>query len=385
MWSRRSATLAIAFLSSLAIVAGVSDAPIAEATLVSPTPAIGGVLLHADAVAAAASPSPEDMVAAASRPDGAVLSAPQEAALGRELLAASYYTAAESARWGTPANARRALELYHEAAALGAGRGSADALAALARMYEMGWDGHADPAFYVPRALAAGAPPASSVYRLWTRVVRMLRPFAAEASEAVRQLVRLAWGDDAAAASTFVAAAAAWRGALVVPNISRAVELYAAAAELGNASAAFTMGVLHAHGLFGVQPDERLAVLYLYFASLGGSSDASVALGYRHAVGLGTPKNCPAAALYLEGPARATAEAVAASQWLLQVAPTPMRLRLDDDAMDDGVESEAAQGEGSVVTFYLNAADRGDTNAHLALGHLYLLGIRGVKQVCAGV
>jgi TPR repeat protein len=43
------------------------------------------------------------------------------------------------------------------------------------------------------------------------------------------------------------------------------------------------------------------AVLQYYFASLGGSLPAQVALGYRHANGLGVPKSCRAAVLYLTG------------------------------------------------------------------------------------
>ena len=51
--------------------------------------------------------------------------------------ASDLYSAAELARLG--GNASRALELYESAGALGAGPGSADALAALARMHEFGW------------------------------------------------------------------------------------------------------------------------------------------------------------------------------------------------------------------------------------------------------
>ena len=40
--------------------------------------------------------------------------------------------------------------------------------------------------------------------------------------------------------------------------------------------AQFTVGVLHAHGLFGVPLDEALAVLHYYFAALGGSLQAQV-------------------------------------------------------------------------------------------------------------
>ncbi len=33
-----------------------------------------------------------------------------------------------------------------------------------------------------------------------------------------------------------------------------------------------------------------------------------------------------------------------------------------------------------MVAFYQNAADQGDAAAHVALGHIYLVGLRGVPQ-----
>lgn len=225
------------------------------------------------------------------------------------------------------------------------------------------------------------------------------------------------------------------------------------------------MGVLHAHGLFGVPADDRLAVLHLYFAALGGSAEAALALGHRcvvclqvvverdsrrrrqlatykrrfsltvlppfalspalsrryrsHANGEGAPKSCATAVLYLEAAAKARADAVAASHGLLQAVPPASFTRLAD-ANVDGLTPEASKGEGQLIGYYHNAgasrpkaadcypralrdcdrgavstllalalphvrpisslapaADRGDTHAHVALGHLYLLGAKG--------
>lgn len=66
----------------------------------------------------------------------------------------------------------------------------------------------------------------------------------------------------------------------------------------------FTLGVLAAHGLFGEPLDEAAAALHYYFASLGGSLQAQAALGHRHAVGLGVPRSCKTAVLYLTGEGR---------------------------------------------------------------------------------
>jgi TPR repeat protein len=166
---------------------------------------------------------------------------------------------------------------------------------------------------------------------------------------------------------------------VVAYNMSCAVEWYTAAAGLGNASAQFVMGVLHTHGLFGVRPSAPAALAQWVFGALGGSLEAVTALGLRHATGDGVPKSCGTAVSYLEAPARARADAVAASVGLLQAAPSPSHTRLTDSTYESW-SSDALRGEGQVVTYYHTAAERGDTNAHVALAHLYLLGVRGVLQ-----
>ena len=124
-------------------------------------------------------------------------------------------------------------------------------------------------------------------------------------------------------------------------------------------------------------------MLYHYFASIGGSPAARLALGHRHNIGLGTPKACPASVLYLEDEARAAAAAYSAEGSVIGVVPPPQRTRLDDDVVDDGLESEASKGEGALVSLYLAAADRGDGNAHHILGYFYLRGIRGAMPDAA--
>ena len=63
-------------------------------------------------------------------------------------------------------------------------------------------------------------------------------------------------------------------------DLPAAVAAYNRSASMGNATAQFTLGVLHAHGLFGVRYDEPTALLNYYFAALGGNAAAQVALGY---------------------------------------------------------------------------------------------------------
>ena len=199
--------------------------------------------------------------------------------LSQEHLALELYSRAEEARWGAPSagivrNASLALQLLREAAALRAGRGSASALCALARMHETGWNGNPDLDVYLPLALGVGGlNRQSSGSRVLRRVTRMLKPFIVEGRAALDVV--------AGVARKAMAASAADGGALttstdtppprhsrqlqhnttlVQPDMATAVALYKEAAELGNATAAFTMAVLHSYGLFGVPADERKAV-----------------------------------------------------------------------------------------------------------------------------
>lgn len=306
-------------------------------------------------------------------------------------------------------------------------------------------------------------------------------------------------GLDAAQAATGPGFAAAGSH-IVEPYIHAAVALYARAAAGGCPEAHYTMGVLHAHGVFGVPHSDAKAVLHYYTASLGGHQDALLAMGVRHAPSASggtahaslaaqtTPQSCSAAAAYLEPVARRVVTAVDASFGLLQHMPTPLRERLDDDGMeelglmidapdagmavdgdvsttfgavgafsgmlartrhlhavrspattvpvadplataavpatgsDGAVATQAsllgrppslsptqaaahfrrsrvtrpstsassttastasATGSSDVLAYFHNAADRGDLSAHVALGHLYLLGARGAEQSLA--
>jgi TPR repeat protein len=323
--------------------------------------------------------------------------------------------AAADAGGGAAVDPREIVALYRQAAALRAGPGSAAAAGTLARMCEWGWDGVGDLSRYEPAGLrraaaggGGGGGTAGAALEGWHEALLATSAgaWASEHVPGLRTLVTWLGGVDVraalqslwaplgggaghhhdahsagAAAPLGDPAAAATAGApMVVPhNMSCAVEWYATAAGLGNASAQFVMGVLHMHGLFGVRPSAPAALAQWVFAALGGSLDAATALGLRHATGDGVPKSCASAVSYLEAPARARADAVAASAGLLQAAPSPTHTRLTDTAYES-LHSESLRGEGQVVTYYHTAAERGDTNAHVALAHLYLLGVRGVVQ-----
>lgn len=66
---------------------------------------------------------------------------------------------------------------------------------------------------------------------------------------------------------------------VLTQDMFEAARLYNASAAGGNATAQFTMAVLHSYGLFGVPHDDTLATVYYYFAAVGGVPEASLVLG----------------------------------------------------------------------------------------------------------
>jgi TPR repeat protein len=341
-----------------------------------------------------------------------------------------------------PSSAAEVLRLYRSAAAYdrAGGPGAAAALATLARMHEVGWDGRQSLSEAAPPEVAAVAPAegvaggTGGVRHVLERVSRLFR--GTRASEHFNQEAQKAadaepqqrapanaenaparvaaqllatfggaagGGVGAAVGASVLSATSAVPGGGVVPrDVREAARLYAQAAALGNSSAQFTLGVLHADGLFGVPQSEPLAVLNLYFAATGGSLEAQMAMSFRHAQGLGVPKACPAATLFLEAPATRAAEAFEASRGLLAYTPRPhLNDHLSDETLEamasvlggaGGGDSDGGGGGGAggaggslgkeshLVGYWHNAAARGDPAAPVALGHLYLLGQRGVAQ-----
>ena len=181
-------------------------------------------------------------------------------------------------------------------------------------------------------------------------------------------------------------------------DIFEAARLYQLAASYGNASAQFTVGVMHVHGLFGVEQSETLALLNFYYAALNGNEEAQVALSHRHSMGYGVPRSCPASVLYLTESAR-KASAVSLSSFGIDAYRSQPHIndRLSEEALYSfagllsGISSDDASGSGGgggggggaeshLVGYWHNMASRGDKSAPVALGFLYLLGQRGVQQ-----
>jgi len=158
-------------------------------------------------------------------------------------------------------------------------------------------------------------------------------------------------------------------------RLKNATAVWAEAAELGNETAQYVMGVMYAWGLNGYPRDETKAMLHYYFSSLGGHIPAQMALGYRHSRGDGVPVNCKTAAVYYELAANAAIDRFAAAGG---VEPGFLAERIQ--APDEPKPEAKPYAERDVVDYYHNLASKGDSQAVGALGRIYYYGARGVGR-----
>ncbi|RHY28277.1 hypothetical protein DYB32_006103 [Aphanomyces invadans] len=150
------------------------------------------------------------------------------------------------------------------------------------------------------------------------------------------------------------------------------------AAAQGLARAQFLLGVAHATGFWGDAPDDAKAVVYLYFAAAGGDLAANMALGYKHMMGDGVPKNCDAALRYYEVVANRAIEIRENEDSLSPVLYDQRHKRLKTQA--DLQHKKNQPGDVDVVEYYHFSAEKGDPEASLNLALLYYYGARGVTQ-----
>lgn len=166
-------------------------------------------------------------------------------------------------------------------------------------------------------------------------------------------------------------------GAGVPRNLSAALQLLTAGADLGDPDAQYALGALYSNlqeedetgTSLGLRRQEALGVLYLYAASVAGHSGALMAMGYRHSEGYGVPKACTTAALNYIEVARRVADVYSAGM------PQAVELvRLGVDGRDRKAMSA------SEVSLFVEIASSGDANIAAAVGKRYLLGIEGFRQ-----
>lgn len=161
-------------------------------------------------------------------------------------------------------------------------------------------------------------------------------------------------------------------GAGVPRNLTKALELFEKAADVGNPDAQYALGILYASLVEGQGPPkerEVLAVLYLYAASTAGHPGALMAMGYRHMQGYGVPKACTTAALNYIEVAKKIADIYSAG---MPQAVELIRLGLQ--------KKDRKTMSSSEINLFMQIASSGDTGVAAAIGKRYLLGIDGFKQ-----
>mmetsp|Transcript_38275 Transcript_38275/g.89894 ORF Transcript_38275/g.89894 Transcript_38275/m.89894 type:complete len:747 (-) Transcript_38275:95-2335(-) len=156
-------------------------------------------------------------------------------------------------------------------------------------------------------------------------------------------------------------------------NMSKAMELFKDAADLGDMDAQYNLGVLYSGsqdiGEDGGKRREALAVLHFYAASTAGHPGALMAMGYRHMHGYGVPKMCSTAAMNYIEIAKQIANVYSAGM------PQAVELvRLNLHQKDRKVISS------SEMSLFAQIATSGDTTVAASIGKRYLLGIEGFKQ-----
>eukprot|EP00240_Pyramimonas_obovata_P000523 CAMPEP_0118929274 /NCGR_PEP_ID=MMETSP1169-20130426/6318_1 /TAXON_ID=36882 /ORGANISM="Pyramimonas obovata, Strain CCMP722" /LENGTH=580 /DNA_ID=CAMNT_0006871431 /DNA_START=274 /DNA_END=2016 /DNA_ORIENTATION=- len=154
-------------------------------------------------------------------------------------------------------------------------------------------------------------------------------------------------------------------------DLAQAYELYKQAADSGHPGSQEAVGLMLLSGV-GTEVDVPRGILHLYFASAANSTLAQMALGYRHAFGLGVPKSCQAAVLYYAAPAQAVVRLASRG------APLPgierVRLSVDHDT------NYNPHREKEMVQYYQYSADMGNVEAQTAVGQLLNVGARGMEQ-----
>ena len=378
-----------------------------QACALWPTVAHSDALAHTDAALAYTPPPPPTTTSdALAHTDAALAHTPPPP------TSDALFAAAEALRRGGTAPPRAVVAAYVVAASVGSGSGAASALALLARMHEEGWDGSvyevADATIVrrLPPVQAPLPPPPppppdglSVVLREFVRflpggplllqlvalaghmgvsppqeppaVVPPLEPLAVDLDHAPTPL------RSALAAIRVNAVSTGW---VVSPSMPMAVELWKLAADLGNSSAQVNLAILHSYGLWGVPRNDAIAATLLHFAASGGSLEAAVLLGHRHASGTGAPVSCESAAQYFEVVAASSAAAVSSTQGLALSVPSTGRVRFTPDLLADVKLAEARALNTGLVSFYENSAAQGESGAHIALGHIFLLGAKGAPQ-----
>ena len=168
-------------------------------------------------------------------------------------------------------------------------------------------------------------------------------------------------------------------------NLTWAVHWLSRAVELEQPDAQALMGFLQTTDVLGdlynvstIEPNRTEGLRLMERAAAGGSTFANLALGYRHALGVGVPESCPTSGVYYEAAAQSAAEwldmrrqrsveqsnPVEAEHLTLLSRSMPARERMDAPSIE-----------------YIDyCANIGDLQGMLGMGHLCHAGVHGVPR-----
>lgn len=128
-------------------------------------------------------------------------------------------------------------------------------------------------------------------------------------------------------------------------NETFAMGIFNESAALGNPKAQFILGVGYSTGLWGMQRNDAISLLYYYFASMNDDVGALMALGNRHANGIGVPKQCETAILYYEKAAEISMEerdSQKVTPILLDSRPSRLKTNIDGGNKSPIIDDEVS-------------------------------------------
>ncbi|VDN07580.1 unnamed protein product [Thelazia callipaeda] len=159
-------------------------------------------------------------------------------------------------------------------------------------------------------------------------------------------------------------------------NIDEARAIFEKLGEEGSADAQLALGFMYATGLGVAESSQAKALIYYTFSALGGNPLAQMALGYRHWSGISVQQNCERALTWYRKVAQRVNKLVRISG-----GSAMQRIRLPDE--QDSVSTSSSSSsilDPNLLNYYKYLADKGDLQAQVGLGQLYLTGGRGVEQ-----
>eukprot|EP00002_Diphylleia_rotans_P021232 TRINITY_DN4137_c0_g1_i10.p1 TRINITY_DN4137_c0_g1~~TRINITY_DN4137_c0_g1_i10.p1 ORF type:complete len:687 (-),score=151.47 TRINITY_DN4137_c0_g1_i10:1418-3478(-) len=151
-----------------------------------------------------------------------------------------------------------------------------------------------------------------------------------------------------------------------------AVSFLDLASKRGHAASQHLRAFMLSIGLGNTEPNVPLALLHYHFAAAGNSTEAQMAMGFRHKFGEGLERSCRKALGYYSLAAKKVAATV---QSIGYVGRSTERKRIAELDHQQGTANEKG-----VIEHIQWAASHGDVQHMVTMGNLYLHSLYGVKQ-----